>query len=172
MPSTRWAIGRGSDCRRGYLGEHDAARTRDGGGTYPAAAMAAKKEKEVTPPAQMSGKKRKSSVMETEGAGPSKRPMRPSNTRVISNSRRNLPGAFGDDSDEDEERPAPQEEARAKKPRLSYAEAPQDPEEQARKEREREAVKRRLEVNKARRRSSAGVKGRASIGKREWQLSA
>ncbi|KAL1721488.1 hypothetical protein EV715DRAFT_194858 [Schizophyllum commune] len=130
-----------------------------------AAAMAAKKEKEVTPPALMSGKKRKSSVLETEGAGPSKRPMRPSNTRVISNSRRNLPGAFGDDSDEDEERPAPQEDARAKKPRLSYAEAPQDPEEQARKEREREAVKRRLEVNKARRRSSAGVKGRASIGK-------
>ena len=111
-------------------------------------------------------------MLETEGAGPSKRPTRPSNTRVISNSRRNLPGAFGDDSDEDEERPAPQEEARAKKPRLSYAETPQDPEEQARKEREREAVKRRLEVNKARRRSSAGVKGRASIGKREWQLSA
>ncbi|KAI5891363.1 uncharacterized protein SCHCODRAFT_02600398 [Schizophyllum commune H4-8] len=130
-----------------------------------AAAMAAKKEKGVTPPAQMSGQKRKSSVLETEGAGPSKRPTRPSNTRVISNSRRNLPGAFGDDSDDDEERPAPQDEARAKKPRLSYAEAPQDPEEQARKEREREAVKRRLEVNKARRRSSAGVKGRASIGK-------
>ncbi|KAL1699923.1 hypothetical protein EV121DRAFT_215248 [Schizophyllum commune] len=130
-----------------------------------AAAVAAKKEKEVTRPAQMSGKKRKSSVLETEGAGPSKRPTRPSNTRVISNSRRNLPGAFGDDSDEDEERSAPQEEARAKKPRLSYAETPQDPEEQARKEREREAIKRRLEVNKARRRSSAGVKGRASIGK-------
>ncbi|KAL1748279.1 hypothetical protein HDZ31DRAFT_30002 [Schizophyllum fasciatum] len=127
------------------------------------AAAAAKKE--VTPPLGVAGRKRKSSVIDTEGAGPSKRPSRPSNTRVISSSRRNLPGAFGDDSDDDEERPAPQEETRAKKPRLSYAEVPQDPEEQARKEREREAVKRRLEANKARRRSSAGVKGRASIGK-------
>lgn len=125
-------------------------------------------KKEVTPPMGVSGKKRKSNALEVEGAGPAKRPsgVRPSNARVISSSRRNLPGAFGGDESDDEERPAPEGEARAKKPRLSYANVPQDPEEQARKEKEREAIKRRLEANKQRRRSSVGVnKGRPSIGK-------
>ncbi|KAJ3859613.1 hypothetical protein EV359DRAFT_50570 [Lentinula novae-zelandiae] len=105
------------------------------------------------------GKKRKSSAIDDGRQAPAKRP----STRVISNSRRTVPGGFGDE-DEDEEAPV------GKKPRVEFSgkddtgakEVVQSALEKS--EKEREAIRRKLEMNRARRRSSA-ANGRASMGR-------
>ncbi|KAJ3882224.1 hypothetical protein F5051DRAFT_365901 [Lentinula edodes] len=105
------------------------------------------------------GKKRKSSAIDDGRQAPAKRP----STRVISNSRRTVPGGFGDE-DEDEEAPV------GKKPRVEFSgkddtgakEVDQSALEKS--EKERDAIRRKLEMNRARRRSSA-ANGRASMGR-------
>ncbi|KAE9406532.1 hypothetical protein BT96DRAFT_1014770 [Gymnopus androsaceus JB14] len=108
------------------------------------------------------GRKRKSSALGEARPGPVKRP----STRVISNTRRTVPGGFGDDDDEEEAAPV------GKKARVEFSgnedagEKDEDDEEVAaeRSEKEREAIRRKLELNRARRRSSA-ANGRASMGR-------
>ncbi|KAJ3746402.1 hypothetical protein DFH05DRAFT_1394002 [Lentinula detonsa] len=103
------------------------------------------------------GKKRKSSAIDDVRPAPVKRP----STRVISNTRRTVPGGFGD---EEEEEPV------GKKARVEFSgqediegkEVEQPVLEKS--EKEREAIRRKLEMNRARRRSSA-ANGRASMGR-------
>ncbi|THV05704.1 hypothetical protein K435DRAFT_960971 [Dendrothele bispora CBS 962.96] len=118
------------------------------------------------------GKKRKSSVLEEE-----KKPRRPTagpvgvqGTRVISNGRRKaakIPGGF-DDDDEDEMDEV--EERSGKKARVEVDEEKrkkEEEEERAKQEKdlkEREAIRRKLELQRARRRSSAAA-GRLSTGR-------
>ncbi|KDR77256.1 hypothetical protein GALMADRAFT_225367 [Galerina marginata CBS 339.88] len=140
------------------------------------------------------GKKRKSSAIERDG-GAASGPRRPSAvagrasaTRVISNGRRAkakvvIPGAFGMDEDDDED-DEPEEEAAdrgGKRVRIAPEDEP-TPEEERKQledeqqrrtelEREREAIRKKLEANRARRRSSAahgagGLAGRKSHGGR------
>ncbi|KAJ3920547.1 hypothetical protein F5877DRAFT_37860 [Lentinula edodes] len=105
------------------------------------------------------GKKRKSSAIDDGRHAPAKRP----STRVISNTRRTVPGGFGEE-DEDEEAPV------GKKPRVEFSgkddtgakEVDQSALEKS--EKERDAIRRKLEMNRARRRSSA-ANGRASMGR-------
>ncbi|KIY49733.1 hypothetical protein FISHEDRAFT_57993 [Fistulina hepatica ATCC 64428] len=116
----------------------------------------------VAEPERHAGKKRKSTAIEDSGAAP-RRPSalrgQEKKTRVISNSRRNTPGAFGDD-DERSSDDRIEDEKSGKRVRLSIAEDTNDPEAKARKEREREAIRRKLERSKARRRSS-GLAGKS-----------
>ncbi|KAF8964761.1 hypothetical protein BDZ97DRAFT_1814361 [Flammula alnicola] len=148
-----------------------------------------KKRAERSPPKKETekvvvGRKRKSSVIERDGGAGPRRPSaiagRASATRVISNGRRAkvLPGAFGlDDDDDDEER---EEEERAGKRVRMDPEAgpstvtPEEERQQADEERrrveldnEKEAIRKKLEANRARRRSSAAhaAGGRKSIGR-------
>ncbi|PPQ92172.1 hypothetical protein CVT25_008946 [Psilocybe cyanescens] len=133
------------------------------------------------------GKKRKSSALGSDGGLGSRRPSaitarRASNTRVISNGRRAkaLPGAFDMDDDDDAEE---QQEDRAGKRVKMDPESVLLPEEEAKKqemaeqhrlelEKEKEAIRKKLEANRARRRSSAAhgglsgrKSGRVSVGK-------
>ncbi|KAF8639163.1 hypothetical protein AX17_001651 [Amanita inopinata Kibby_2008] len=126
------------------------------------------------------GRKRKSNTLEGEARSvPAQLAGRVSGTRVISNGRRSkmIPGAFddgdlGEEVDIDEERG----KKRVKLDDNHRGDTHQNVEksdadireELKRKEKEREAIRRRLEVNKARRRSSATnprLSGRASIGR-------
>ncbi|EDR10290.1 uncharacterized protein LACBIDRAFT_317037 [Laccaria bicolor S238N-H82] len=132
------------------------------------------------------GKKRKSSAIARDDAGGRRGPGGPiagraSGTRVISNGRRAkaIPGAFGDE-DGDEEEEEEEENVRAEKrvrvdsgaagssKVLSPEELKKEEEEEEErkfKEREREAIRRKLEMNRAKRRSSAvpgGLNGRRS----------
>jgi hypothetical protein len=134
-------------------------------------------KEEASVPAAIVGKKRKSSVIPATGPRPAG--ARASGTRVISNGRRAraIPGAFGMEEDDDDE---PQEEngehpdERAGK-RIRVAsdatvESTNDgaesatattskqteEEDAAAREKERQAIKRKLEMNKAKRRSSTG----------------
>ncbi|KAJ7594267.1 hypothetical protein C8J56DRAFT_926329 [Mycena floridula] len=110
------------------------------------------------------GMKRKSNVLgDTEGNP--RRPLglgRPAaaETRVISNGRRKaakIPGAFGDDDEEEEEEDDDEAQDRAgKKPRVEFKDAEDTGQTLDATQREREAMRRKLEMNKARRRSSAG----------------
>ncbi|EIN14566.1 hypothetical protein PUNSTDRAFT_140827 [Punctularia strigosozonata HHB-11173 SS5] len=123
------------------------------------------------------GIKRKSDVL-----GPNRGPAgrRSSTARVISNGTRKkmLPGSFGDDMDDDE----PQDENRrmSKRARVSLDQVTRqgtepcapaqddqaDPEDELRRQKEREAIRRKLELNRARRRSSRGMPvPRTSIGR-------
>ncbi|KAJ4001914.1 hypothetical protein F5050DRAFT_1707847 [Lentinula boryana] len=103
------------------------------------------------------GKKRKSSAIDDVRPAPVKRP----STRVISNTRRTVPGGFGD---EEEEEPV------GKKARVEFSGQEDIEGKEAEKpvleksEKEREAIRRKLEMNRARRRSSA-ANGRASMGR-------
>ncbi|KAF9078395.1 hypothetical protein BDP27DRAFT_1309523 [Rhodocollybia butyracea] len=100
------------------------------------------------------GKKRKSSAL---GDGRPVQAKRPS-TRVISNTRRTVPGGFGDD-DEEEEAPV------GKKARVDFSNREEeDKTAEERSEKEREAIRRKLEINRARRRSSV-ANGRPSMGR-------
>lgn len=117
------------------------------------------------------GQKRKSNALGDE----TQQPRRPtgagsqaSQARVISNGRRKagkIPGAFGDDDEdvsgnEDGDRDA-------KKPRVEFDDENRNlAAEQARLAREREAIKKKLEQSRARRRSSAANAGRTSMGNR------
>ncbi|PFH53469.1 hypothetical protein AMATHDRAFT_83795 [Amanita thiersii Skay4041] len=139
--------------------------------------MAAKAKNSIEP-SQMEiiaiGKKRKSSVLGNEGRRvPSQFAGRASGTRVISNGRRGkiVPEAF-DDRDFDEVL-AEEGERGTKRTKLEdYDLQPQHydvgGEEAKRKEKEQAAIRRKLEVNTARRRSSAAaarLSGRVSVGR-------
>ncbi|KAF8810327.1 hypothetical protein BYT27DRAFT_7161990 [Phlegmacium glaucopus] len=125
------------------------------------------------------GKKRKSNAIEkgsVDGLGPH-RPSafvgRASSTRVISNGRRSkvvIPGAFGSKDEEEDEA---EEDARTgKRVRMDpevqsslLGEGEKKSEQEIRLQRENEAIRKRLEANRARRRSSAahgGLQGRKS----------
>ena len=117
------------------------------------------------------GRKRKSSAIEQDAR--SLRPSvadkaRVSTTRVISNGRRSefVPGGFGLD-DEDEE--APDDSRAGKRVRvdsdsLKMTEEPKRKEErELQQEKQKEAIKKKLEANRARRRSSAAA--RKSLGR-------
>lgn len=120
----------------------------------------------------VAGKKRKSSVLVEEPRRvPPQAVGRASSTRVISNGRRSKMGseAF---SNEGSDQAADADEERGKK-RPKVDESSTDVhatnlEAQKKKEKEREVVRRKLEINKAKRRSSAAAakqNGRVSIGK-------
>lgn len=126
----------------------------------------------------MVGKKRKSSALGRDRDGrrlPGAIAGRVSGTRVISNGRRArvLPGAFGgddDDNDDDEEN----EERGGKRTKVESdateeLEKQKEEEDLRQKEREREAIKRRLEINKAKRRSSVAAGG--LVGRRSGRVS-
>ncbi len=129
------------------------------------------------------GKKRKSNALERDGGVGPRRPSaiagRASTTRVISNGRRaklTIPGGFGMDDDDDEEE---EEEDRAGKrvrmdpDAVATLEEQQKVEEahirrQEELEKEKEIIRKKLEANRARRRSSAahgGAGPRKSLGR-------
>ena len=126
------------------------------------------------------GKKRKSNALERDGGAGPRRPSaiagRASTTRVISNGRRaklTIPGGFGMDDDDDEE----EEEDRAGKRVRMDPDAVATLEEQQKVEeahlrrheeleKEKEIIRKKLEANRARRRSSAAHGGpRKSLGR-------
>ena len=131
------------------------------------------------------GKKRKSSAIAKEnisGLEPS-RPSafagRASSTRVISNGRRSkvvIPGAFGsEEEEEDEVEEAARTEKRARmdpevQSSLLGEEKQKKSEGEIRLERENEAIRKKLEVNRARRRSSA-VHGARLQGRKSGRIS-
>ncbi|KAJ3759858.1 hypothetical protein EV360DRAFT_41042 [Lentinula raphanica] len=102
------------------------------------------------------GKKRKSNAIDDGQHPPAKR----TSTRVISTTRRTVPGGFGDDDDDEEEAPV------GKKARVEFSGKEETGMKEAnqlgleKSEKEREAIRKRLEMNRARRRSSA-ANGRA-----------
>jgi hypothetical protein len=112
------------------------------------------------------GKKRKSSVVERPGARrPSIVAGRASATRVISNGRRAkaLPGAFMNDDDDEEDE---EEDRGGKRVRIDPEADPEETKANERRreelDKEKEAIRKKLEANKARRRSSAAHPGRKS----------
>lgn len=120
------------------------------------------------------GKKRKSGAIAKEsvdvnGLGPH-RPStfasRASSTRVISNGRRSkvvIPGAFGSEEEEEDDNVRIGKRARMdSEVQLSVLEEQKKSEQEIRLEREREAIRKKLEANRARRRSSAAHGGRKS----------
>lgn len=130
--------------------------------------------------APVAGKKRKSSVLAPVDAPINRRPIgapRPSGTRVVSKGKqtRAIPGGFGFDDDDDEEE-EPEERAGKRIRVVSDASAANEDEgskalteegekKRAEQEKERQAIRRKLEMNKAKRRSSAangGMHGRRS----------
>ncbi|KIJ16450.1 hypothetical protein PAXINDRAFT_168567 [Paxillus involutus ATCC 200175] len=139
---------------------------------------AAKRGVQSNPHKPIVSKKRKSSlVVKERRSGVPATQHRPSGVRVASgaSSKKILPGGFGDEDDEDEvvdrrmsKRPRIDREepsgsdAPAQPKRVSLAPPPSDAEEEAHKQKEREAIRRRLEHNKAKRRSSMG---RPSLGR-------
>jgi hypothetical protein len=135
---------------------------------------AAKRGAQSTDPQPILSKKRKSSlvVKERQSGVPVTR-HRPNGSRVPSGaSVKMLPGGLGEEGDEDDEvadrhmskRPRVEREgsdAPAQPDRTSLA-PPPDPVKEAQEQKEREAIRRRLEHNKAKRRSSMG---RPSLGR-------
>ncbi|KAG9310249.1 hypothetical protein JVU11DRAFT_9896 [Chiua virens] len=135
---------------------------------------AAKRGARSTAPQPILSKKRKSSlvVKERQSGVPTAR-HRSNGCRVASGaSEKMLPGAFDEEGDEDDE---VADRRMSKRPRVELEESdapaqperssiapPSDPEEEARKQKEREAIRRRLDHNKAKRRSSMG---RPSVGR-------
>ena len=123
----------------------------------------------------INAKKRKSDAITKEsvdgnGLGP-RRPSafasRASSTRVISNGRRSkvfIPGAFGSEEEEEDDDERAGKRARVdSQAQLSVLEEEQKKSEQEiRIEREHEAIRKKLEANRARRRSSAAHGGRKS----------
>ena len=125
---------------------------------------------------KINGKKRKSSAIEKEsvqGPGP-RRPSafsgRASSTRVISNGRRSkitIPGAFGSEEEDDGEDARAGKRARVD-PQVQSSLAGEEQkksEQDIRLEKENKAIRRKIEANRARRRSSAahgGFQGRKS----------
>ena len=135
---------------------------------------AAKRGAQSTVSQPILSKKRKSSLVVKER--PSGVPVArhcPNGSRIASGaSVKTLPGDFTEEGDEDEE---VADRRLSKRPRVEREESdalpqsdrttiasPPDPEEEAQKQKEREAIRRRLEHNKAKRRSSMG---RPSLGR-------
>jgi len=94
---------------------------------------------------------------------------RVSTTRVISGGRkpRVLPGGFDDEPDSDSEAEVAESGGdkavcEIRQGQDEEAEAIEEPD---RKEREKDAIRRKLELNKARRRSSVAARGRVSVGR-------
>lgn len=123
------------------------------------------------------GTKRKSNVLGDDKGHP-RRPTTSgiqttvAQTRVISNGRRKggkIPGAFDDEEGEDSS--ANEDDRGGKKPRVEFDDSETKDEEgldeeRQRLARERDAIKKKLEVSRARRRSSAANTGRVSMGNR------
>ena len=124
----------------------------------------------------MIGKKRKSNVIVKESVDglepcrPSVFGGRTSATRVISNGRRSkviIPGAFGSEEEEEEDARTGKRARMDSQVQSSLLEKeePKKNEQEIRLERENEAIRKKLEANRARRRSSAahgGLQGRKS----------
>ncbi|KAG2361035.1 hypothetical protein BDR07DRAFT_1610387 [Suillus spraguei] len=118
------------------------------------------KRKTAAGPASITGKTRKSSVVVKKNRVPSTSSvkLRPVPKKVV-------PGGFGDnDDDDDGEEEDDQEDDRrkSKRVRVDPIEDAELDREEAKKLKEREAIRRKLDANKAKRRSSMG---RPSIGK-------
>lgn len=135
---------------------------------------AAKRGAQGTAPQSVLSKKRKPSIVvkERQPGVPAAR-HRPNGSRIVSGASVKVPpGGFGEEGDEDDE---VADMRMSKRPRVERDESdtppqpdrissvlPPDPEEEAERQKEREAIRRRLEHNKAKRRSSMG---RPSLGR-------
>jgi len=117
------------------------------------------KRKTAAEPASITGKTRKSSVVVKKDRVPST-----SSVRLRPVAKKVVPGGFGDnDDDDDGEKHAQGDDGREpKRVRVDPVEDAELEREEAKKLKEREAIRRKLDANKAKRRSSMG---RPSIGK-------
>ncbi|KAG1740483.1 uncharacterized protein EDB91DRAFT_1132694 [Suillus paluster] len=117
------------------------------------------KRKSVAP-VPIAGKKRQSSIVVKKDRVPST-----SSVRLRPVSKKVVPGGFGDNDDDDdgeEEDDWEDDRRKSKRIRIDPAEDAEREREDAKKLKEREAIRRKLDANKAKRRSSMG---RPSIGK-------
>ena len=120
--------------------------------------------------AAAAGKKRKSSVFESDRKRPSVVPKQRvasnTNTRVISASRRAIPGSFGVDDDDDDSHTEAEKERSGKRVKVDPEAPPvvagEDREKQ--KEDERESNRRKLEAARNRRRSSLAQARQGGVG--------
>ncbi|KAG1732114.1 hypothetical protein EDB19DRAFT_1855562 [Suillus lakei] len=136
---------------------HYAARR--GPPTNAEAAPVLGKRKSAAGPVPITGKTRKSSVVVKKDRVPST-----SSLRLRPVSKKVVPGGFDDNDDDDDDQEEDQEDDRRKTKRVRtdpVADAERERED-AKKLKEREAIRRKLDANKAKRRSSMG---RPSIGK-------
>ncbi|KAG1742973.1 hypothetical protein EDD22DRAFT_958849 [Suillus occidentalis] len=113
------------------------------------------KRKPAAEPASITGKTRKSSVVVKKDRVPST-----SSVRLRPVSKKVVPGGFGDNDDDDDGEEDDRRES--KRVRIDPIEDAELEKEEAKKLKEREAIRRKLDANKAKRRSSMG---RPSIGK-------
>ncbi|KAF9269474.1 hypothetical protein L218DRAFT_1072313 [Marasmius fiardii PR-910] len=130
------------------------------------AALAAPIVSTEAPVATAVGRKRKSSVLGPDRADLQKAAIKKPKAKAT------IPGGFGDDDDDDEDEPVS-----GKKPRVEFAGDENEDDEKAREEeqerlrREREVVRRKLAMNREKRRSSGRVSvGRVSTGPRRSTL--
>ncbi|KAG1819070.1 uncharacterized protein BJ212DRAFT_1343984 [Suillus subaureus] len=114
------------------------------------------KRKTAAGPAPITGKTRKSSVVVKKDRVPST-----SSVRLRPVSKKVVPGGFGDDDGEEED-DREDDRRNSKRVRVDPVEDAELEREEAKKLKEREAIRRKLDANKAKRRSSMG---RPSIGK-------
>lgn len=118
------------------------------------------KRKPAAEPASITGKTRKSSVVVKKDRVPST-----SSVRLRPVSKKVVPGGFGDNDDDDD---GEEDDGReSKRVRIDPIEDAELEKEEAKKLKEREAIRRKLDANKAKRRSSMG---RPSIGKSARKL--
>ncbi|KAG2138376.1 hypothetical protein DEU56DRAFT_980591 [Suillus clintonianus] len=118
------------------------------------------KRKSVAVLAPTTGKKRNTSVVVKKDRVPST-----SSLKLRTVSKKVVPGGFGDDDDDadgEEEEDREDDSRKSKRVRTDPVEDAEIEREEARKLKEREAIRRKLDANKAKRRSSMG---RPSIGK-------
>ncbi|KAG2049711.1 hypothetical protein BDR06DRAFT_961165 [Suillus hirtellus] len=118
------------------------------------------KRKTTAGPASITGKTRKSSVVVKKDRVPST-----SSVRLRPVSKKVVPGGFGDNDDDDdgeEEDEQENDRRKSKRFRIDPIEDIELEREETKKLKEREAIRRKLDANKAKRRSSMG---RPSIGK-------
>ncbi|KAG1900192.1 uncharacterized protein F5891DRAFT_1034592 [Suillus fuscotomentosus] len=118
------------------------------------------KRKTTAGPASITGKTRKSSVVVKKDRVPST-----SSVRLRPVSKKVVPGGFGDNDDDDdgeEEDEQENDRRKSKRFRIDPIEDTELEREETKKLKEREAIRRKLDANKAKRRSSMG---RPSIGK-------
>lgn len=118
------------------------------------------KRKAAAEPASIAGKTRKSSVVVKKDRVPST-----SSVRLRPVSKKVIPGGFDDNDDDDdgeEEDDREDDRRKSKRVRVDPIEDAELVKEEAKKLKEREAIRRKLDANKAKRRSSMG---RPSIGK-------
>ncbi|KAG1803931.1 uncharacterized protein HD556DRAFT_1330902, partial [Suillus plorans] len=133
--------------RRGLLSSADAAPVLG-------------KRKTTAGPASITGKTRKSSVVVKKDRVPST-----SSVRLRPVSKKVVPGGFGDNDDDDDGEEEDEQENDRRKSKRFCIDPIEDTElerEETKKLKEREAIRRKLDANKAKRRSSMG---RPSIGK-------